>query len=104
MLGVLSQVGVVADALTLTGSIHDYPVVPECDLNVNLNKLLETGNLSDVTLTTGDKEFKAHKAILAGTVLVVLAVVSVCRFVCLFSSFHFCLLVGLSYRLVEFCC
>ena len=60
------QVGVVAEALTLTGSIHDYPVVPECDLNVNLSKLLETGNLSDVTLAVGNREFKAHKAILAG--------------------------------------
>lgn len=60
----------VADALTLTGSIHDYPVVPECDLNVNLSKLLETGNLSDVTLTAGEKEFKAHKAILAGLFVV----------------------------------
>jgi len=57
---------VVAEALTLTGSIHDYPVVPECDLNVNLQRLLETGNLSDVTLAIGDKEFKAHKAILSG--------------------------------------
>ncbi len=58
----------VAEALTLTGSIHDYPVVPECDLNVHLSKLLEMGNLSDVTLAVGDKEFKAHKAILAGKV------------------------------------
>ncbi len=56
----------VAEALTLTGSIHDYPVVPECDLNVNLSKLLETGSLSDVKLAVGDKEFKAHKAILSG--------------------------------------
>ena len=58
----------VAEALTLTGSIHDYPVVPECDLNVNLQRLLDTGNLSDVTLAIGDKEFKAHKAILSGKV------------------------------------
>ena len=56
----------VADALTLTGSIHDYPVVPDCDLNVNLSRLLESGNLSDVTLAVGDREFKAHKALLAG--------------------------------------
>ncbi len=56
----------VAEALTLTGSIHDYPVVPECDLNVNLSKLLETGSLIDVKLAVGDKEFKAHKAILSG--------------------------------------
>ncbi len=53
----------VAEALTLTGSIDDYPVVPECDLNVNLSKLLETGSLSDVKLAVGDK---AHKAILSG--------------------------------------
>ncbi len=56
----------VAEALNLTGSIHDPPVVPECDLNVNLSKLLETGSLSDVKLAVGDKEFKAHKAILSG--------------------------------------
>lgn len=59
----------VAEALTLTGSIHDYPVVPECDLNIHLSKLLESGNLSDVTLAVGDREFKAHKAILAGNLL-----------------------------------
>ncbi len=41
-------------------------MVPECDLNVNLSKLLETGSLSDVKLAVGDKEFKAHKAILSG--------------------------------------
>lgn len=64
----------VAEALTLTGSIHDYPVVPECDLNIHLKKLLDTGNLSDVTLSVGDREFKAHKAILSGMWIVYLLV------------------------------
>ncbi len=55
-----------ADALTMTGSIHDMPIVPECDLNKHLGELRTSGALSDVTLVVGEKEFKAHKAILAG--------------------------------------
>ena len=57
---------VVADALTVTGSIHDLPIVPECDLSKHLGELMVSGSLSDVTLVIGEKEFKAHKAILAG--------------------------------------
>ena len=60
------QVGVVSDAVTVTGSVHNYPAIPECDLGSNLGNLLESGSYSDVTLAVGDKEFKAHKAILAG--------------------------------------
>ena len=56
----------VADALTMTGSIHDLPLVPECNLSRHLGSLLETGSLSDVTLVIEEKEYKAHKAILAG--------------------------------------
>ncbi len=56
----------VADALTVTGSIHDLPIVPECDLSKHLGELMASGSLSDVTLVIGEKEFKAHKAILAG--------------------------------------
>ncbi len=56
----------VADALTVTGSIHDLPIVPECDLSKHLGELMVSGSLSDVTLVIGEKEFKAHKAILAG--------------------------------------
>ena len=56
----------VADAVNATGSSHDYPHVPECNLSSNLDTLLEQGTFSDVTLAVGDKEFPAHKAILAG--------------------------------------
>ena len=56
----------VAEALTMTGSLHDLPKVPECHLSTDLGSLLETGNFSDVTLAVGEKEFKAHKAILSG--------------------------------------
>ena len=55
-----------SDAVTVTGSVHNYPSIPECDLGSSLGKLLESGSYSDVTLAVGDKEFKAHKAILAG--------------------------------------
>ena len=55
-----------SDAVTVTGSVHNYPAIPECDLGTHLGSLLESGSYSDVTLAVGDKEFKAHKAILAG--------------------------------------
>ena len=60
-----TQVGVVADALTMTGSIHDFRV-PECNLSTHLGTLLESGAFTDVTLAVGNKEFKAHKALLGG--------------------------------------
>ena len=52
--------------MTVTGSVHNYPSIPECDLGTHLGSMLESGSYSDVTLAVGDKEFKAHKAILAG--------------------------------------
>ena len=55
-----------SDAVTVTGSVHNYPAIPECDLGSHLGNILESGSYSDVTLAVGDKEFKAHKAILAG--------------------------------------
>ncbi|XP_064396844.1 speckle-type POZ protein-like A isoform X2 [Halichondria panicea] len=64
-LTIYCEVSVVADALTVTGSIHDLPIVPECDLSKHLGELMASGSLSDVTLVIGEKEFKAHKAILA---------------------------------------
>ena len=41
------------------------PKVLDCDLSQQLGALLETTALSDVTLSVGKKEFKAHKAILS---------------------------------------
>ena len=52
--------------MTVTGSVHNYPAIPECDLGTHLGSLQESGSYSDVTLAVGDKEFKAHKAILGG--------------------------------------
>ncbi len=76
----LPQVSVVADALTMTGSIHDLPIVPECDLNKQLGELMTSGSLSDVTLVIGEREFKSHKAILAGMLEYLhVCVLSVCE-------------------------
>ena len=54
--------------MTVTGSVHNYPSIPDCDLGSHLGNILESGSYSDVTLAVGDREFKAHKAILAGEV------------------------------------
>ena len=62
------QVSVVADAHNATGSMHDYPRVPECTLSSDLGGLQDRGTFSDVTLSVGDageRVFKAHKALLA---------------------------------------
>ena len=54
--------------MTVTGSVHNYPSIPDCELGSHLGNILESGSYSDVTLAVGDREFKAHKAILAGEV------------------------------------
>ena len=60
-----TQVSVVADALNATGSMHDYPRVPECTLSGDLGVLQDRGLFSDVTLSVGGRVFQAHKALLA---------------------------------------
>lgn len=54
-----------ADALNATGSMHDYPRVPECTLSSDLGALQDRGTFSDVTLSVGQCVFQAHKAVLA---------------------------------------
>ena len=62
------QVSVVADAVNTSGttSLGHRPVVPDCNLSTDIGGLMEKGSFHDVTLSVGDTEFKAHKAILAG--------------------------------------
>ena len=55
----------VADAHNATGSMHDYPRVPECTLSSDLGGLQDKGTFSDVTLSVGGRVFQAHKAVLA---------------------------------------
>ena len=40
--------------------------VPECRLSEDLGDIVEKGSFTDVTLCVNNKEFHAHKAILAG--------------------------------------
>ena len=47
--------------------MSNSPKVPDCNLSTDLGSLLEGGLFSDVTLAVGSQEFKAHKAVLAGT-------------------------------------
>lgn len=58
----------VADAVNTSGttSLGHRPVVPDCNLSTDIGGLMEKGSFHDVTLSVGDTEFKAHKAILAG--------------------------------------
>ena len=55
----------VADAHNATGSMHDYPRVPDCTLSSDLGSLQDRGTFSDVTLSVSGRVFKAHKALLA---------------------------------------
>jgi hypothetical protein len=60
-------VSVVADSVNISGqtSISRFKI-PECHLGEDMNNLFENPNFSDVTLTCGSREFRMHKAILAG--------------------------------------
>ena len=61
-----SEISVVAESVNISGqtAINRFKV-PECRLQDDLNNLFENPNFSDVTLLCGNREFKAHKAILA---------------------------------------
>ncbi len=69
-LTLFSEVSVVADSVNISGqtSINRFKI-PECRLADDMNCLYETSNFSDVTLTCGNREFKMHKSILAGTLI-----------------------------------
>ncbi|XP_074601020.1 BTB/POZ and MATH domain-containing protein rdx [Brevipalpus obovatus] len=60
------EVSVVADSVNIAGQNNAIQFkVPECRLPDDLGKLFETHRFSDVTLCVNEKEFLAHKAILA---------------------------------------
>ena len=76
----------VADAVNTSGTTNMSRklLVPECNLSADMATLIDKGLFSDVTLAVGSAEFKAHKAVLAGTYMHgdVCAHVCVCVCVC----------------------
>lgn len=61
------QVSVVADSVNISGQSNAVQFkVPECKLSDDLGILFESQRFSDVTLCVNEREFQAHKAILAG--------------------------------------
>ena len=66
----------VADAVNTSGttSLGQRPVVPDCNLSSDMNILIDKGLFSDVTLAVAGTEFKAHKAILAGTFNIIIII------------------------------
>lgn len=65
-LTIFCEVSVLADCVNVSGQMNSVQFrVPKCKLSQDLGTLLEDQKLTDVVLTVGGKEFKAHKAILA---------------------------------------
>jgi speckle-type POZ protein len=68
----LLQVSVVGETVNVTGQSSITPVkVPSCHLSDDLGALFERAAFSDVTLVVGDRQFQAHKAILAGMLIII---------------------------------
>ena len=57
----------VGDTVNISGQSNSLPVkVPASHLSDDMESLFRSSNFSDVTLAIGAKEFKVHKALLAG--------------------------------------
>lgn len=61
------QVSVVQDSVNISGQSNMMQLkVPTCRLAEDLETLLDSGELADCTFFVDQKEFKAHKSIVAG--------------------------------------
>lgn len=70
----------VADSVNISGQSNAVQFkVPECRLSDDLGQLFEVQKFSDVTLAVGGREFQAHKAILAGMLVLTTFTLSNCR-------------------------
>lgn len=64
----LFQVSVVQDSVNISGQSNMMQLkVPDCHLAEDLEVLLESGDFTDCTFFVEGKEFRVHKAIIAGT-------------------------------------
>jgi hypothetical protein len=64
------EISVVADPVNISGQTTANKFkTPDCRLSEDFGNLLENSSFSDVVLTCGTREFKAHKAILSGDFL-----------------------------------
>jgi speckle-type POZ protein len=64
----LLQVSVISDSQNVSGQTSATQFkIPDCRLADDLSSLLDDGSFTDVILVTPNREFKAHKSILACT-------------------------------------
>lgn len=67
-LTIFCEVSVVADSVNISGQSNIVQFkVPECKLSEDFGNLFDNEKFSDVSLAVDGREFRAHKAILAGT-------------------------------------
>lgn len=65
-LTIFCEISVLADCVNVSGQTNAAQFkVPKCKLSQDLGSLLDDQKLTDVVLCVGNKEFPAHKAILA---------------------------------------
>ena len=63
------QVSVVQDSINIAGQSNIMQLkVPDCTLAQDFKLLLEDSHFADCTFEIDGKEFKAHKAIVAGKI------------------------------------
>lgn len=69
-LTIFCEVSVVADSVNISGQSNIVQFkVPECKLSEDFGNLFDNEKFSDVSLAVDGREFRAHKAILAGKLL-----------------------------------